>query len=313
MVQVGEPLRSRPQLPAFPDERVVKYKMVRLRELGLDHVSPPVTFGYHTMELDHQRTDSGQHASGGKAVQNVFTVLKVATLLGVSAWAAWRDDAQSLLVALTVLAIAFFVVPTRAHERYLFPFFGLGAVLLAVSWRWSVAYVILAIVNAANLLAVLVEYSGIPAGDGTLARTLNDWGHGLLNATWFGGIIWPVALCSVTVGLAMIWALLQLRPRAVAALSREASSATREPETAGLWSWLAPGLVGGETRGALPSPGLPASTAAAGSAAARGSARQAFDRGSSARSPGHAGRHVGGTSQIRRRNGGAPRRRRRRC
>ena len=52
---------------------------------------------------------------------------------------------------------------------------------------------------------------------------------------------------------------------------------------------------------------------AAGSAAPRGSARQAFDGGSPARSPGHAGRHDGGTSQIRHRNGGASRRRGRRC
>ena len=86
-------------------------------------------------------------------------------------------------MALTILAIAFFVVPTRAHERYLFPFFGLGAVLLAVSWRWSVAYVVLAVVNSANLLAVLVEYNGIPDADGRLAGTLIDWGHGLQTAT----------------------------------------------------------------------------------------------------------------------------------
>ena len=120
--------------------------------------------------------------------------LLLAILLGVGLWAAWRDDAQSLLVALTILAIAFFVVPTRAHERYLFPFFGLGAVLLAVSWRWSVTYVVLAVVNSANLLAVLVQYHGHP-GRRRLRwpRTLNDWGNGLLTATWFDGIIWPIA------------------------------------------------------------------------------------------------------------------------
>ena len=48
-------------------------------------------------------------------------------LVSAAFWAAWRDDALSLLVALSIMAIAFFVVPTRAHERYLFPFFGLGA------------------------------------------------------------------------------------------------------------------------------------------------------------------------------------------
>ena len=147
--------------------------------------------------------------------------LLLTILIGVSIWAAWRDAAQSLLVALTVLTIAFFVVPTRAHERYLFPFFGLGAVLLVVSWRWRVAYVVLSVINAANLLAVLVQYQGIPAADGTVAGTLNDWGNGLLSARWFDGIIWPIAVCGVTTGLAMVWALLQLRGRALAALDRE--------------------------------------------------------------------------------------------
>jgi hypothetical protein len=170
--------------------------------------------------------------------------LLIAILLGVSIWAAWRDDSQSLLVALAILAIAFFVVPTRAHERYLFPFFGLGAVLMAVSWRWSLAYVILAATNAVNLLGVLVEYTdtskntGIPINDGQVAGTLIDWGHGILTARLFDGlIIWPVALCGVITGLAMIWALLQLRPRAVAALSREvANAAPTAPETPGWWS-----------------------------------------------------------------------------
>ena len=162
--------------------------------------------------------------------------LLVAILLGVSLWAAWRDDAPSLLVALAVLAIAFFVVPTRAHERYLFPFFGLGAVLLAVSWRWSLTYVALTVVNAANLLAVLVQYNGIPVSDGTIAGTLNDWGNGILTATWFDGLIWPVAVCSMVTGLAMVWALLQLRRRAVAALDAEIVHAALEPEPGGWWS-----------------------------------------------------------------------------
>ncbi|MGD0121759.1 MAG: phospholipid carrier-dependent glycosyltransferase [Candidatus Limnocylindrales bacterium] len=165
-------------------------------------------------------------------------VLLVAVLLGVGLWAAWRDDAQSLLVALTILAIAFFVVPTRAHERYLFPFFGLGAVLLAVSWRWSLTYAVLAVVNSANLLAVLVQYQGIPAGDGSLAQTLNDWGTGLLNAQWEGGVIWPIWVCGVTTGLAMAWALLQLRPRAVEALDREVARAALEPESSLWWSTI---------------------------------------------------------------------------
>jgi dolichyl-phosphate-mannose--protein O-mannosyl transferase len=195
-------------------------------------------------------------ASGQLYAVTLGDGLLVATLIGVGIWAAWRDDAQSLLVALTILAIAFFVVPTRAHERYLFPFFGLGAVLLAVSWRWSLTYLILSVVNGANLLAVLVQYSGIPASDGWLAGTLNDWGHGLLTATWFDGIIWPIALCAVVTTLAMVWALLQLRGRAVGALAREVARAEDEPESAAWWSTIGPAYWGPEPE--LPAPELPA-------------------------------------------------------
>jgi len=198
--------------------------------------------------------------------------LLVAILIGVSIWAAWRDDAQSLLVALTVLTIAFFVVPTRAHERYLFPFFGLGAVLLTVSPRWRRAYVVLSVVNAANLLAVLVQYGGIPAADGTLAGTLNDWGNGLVSATWFDGIIWPIAVCGAITGLAMVWALLQLRGRAVAALDREVAAAALEPEPEppGWWPQFRPAdsygapLLAAASSSVRPEP----ATGAAGAAAA---------------------------------------------
>ena len=58
-------------------------------------------------------------------------------------------------IGLTILAIAFFVVPTRVHERYLFPFFALGAILAATSFRWRLAYFVLALANFANLYAVL--------------------------------------------------------------------------------------------------------------------------------------------------------------
>jgi hypothetical protein len=84
-----------------------------------------------------------------------------ALLLGVIGFLAatiWRrDDRRTLLVALTVMAIAFFVLPTRVHERYLFPFFALGAVLLAVSPRWAAVYGVLAIANTANLYGILTK------------------------------------------------------------------------------------------------------------------------------------------------------------
>ncbi|MCU0479132.1 MAG: hypothetical protein MUE92_10405, partial [Chloroflexi bacterium] len=69
----------------------------------------------------------------------------------------WRrhDDRRALLVALAVMAIAFFVLPTRVHERYLYPFFALGAILLALQPRWAAVYAVLAAANFANLFGIL--------------------------------------------------------------------------------------------------------------------------------------------------------------
>ena len=69
----------------------------------------------------------------------------------------WRrhDDRRALLVALAVMAIAFFVLPTRVHERYLYPFFALGAILLALRPRWAAVYAVLAAANLANLYGIL--------------------------------------------------------------------------------------------------------------------------------------------------------------
>ena len=163
--------------------------------------------------------------AGGMTAAVFGDGLLVITIVGVSIWAARRDDPRSLLVALAILSIAFFVAPTRVHERYLFPFFGLAAVLLAVSWRWSVAYVVLAVANTANLLAVLVEYQGIPTKDGNLGKTLTDWGNWMLHDARMSDVLVIVAACAVITGLAMIWALLQMRSRAVGGLAREALAA----------------------------------------------------------------------------------------
>ncbi|HYN48603.1 MAG TPA: hypothetical protein VER83_07025, partial [Candidatus Nanopelagicales bacterium] len=69
----------------------------------------------------------------------------------------WRrhDDRRALLVALAVMAVAFFVLPTRVHERYLYPFFALGAILLVLRPRWAAVYAILAVANLANLYGIL--------------------------------------------------------------------------------------------------------------------------------------------------------------
>ena len=85
----------------------------------------------------------------------VGTALLLVTIGGLLTIVWRRDDRRTVLVVVAVLAIAFFVVPTRVHERYLYPFFALGAILAATSVRWRVAYVVIAAASFANLYAIL--------------------------------------------------------------------------------------------------------------------------------------------------------------
>ncbi len=85
----------------------------------------------------------------------------VAVALAVMAAVAWRNDRTAIVLGMTVLAIAFFAVPTRVHERYLFPAFGVGALVAAasVAWRWW--YIVLGIAATVNLHAILtLPYQG---------------------------------------------------------------------------------------------------------------------------------------------------------
>ena len=81
----------------------------------------------------------------------VGAVLLLATMALVLGMAARHPDRLTLLVALSLLALAFFAVPTRVHERYGFPFFALAAILVAISPRWRVAYVALSVATFANM------------------------------------------------------------------------------------------------------------------------------------------------------------------
>ncbi len=68
---------------------------------------------------------------------------------------AWRDSRRSILLAMAFLSLAFFVLPTRVHERYLFPIFVILPLLAMTSRRWLVATVVLATASFMNLHAIL--------------------------------------------------------------------------------------------------------------------------------------------------------------
>ncbi len=140
--------------------------------------------------------------------------LLVIVAIAVGFLVARRPDRQSILVGLAVLAIAFFVVPTRVHERYMFPFFAVAAILAAVSWRWLAAYFILAAAAFANMYVVLTTlYPNNPQ--------IHDWlGIGPALSS-FAGVATIAAVH--TVGLA--WGLLQWRRAAREALEDEIANA----------------------------------------------------------------------------------------
>jgi predicted membrane-bound dolichyl-phosphate-mannose-protein mannosyltransferase len=147
-----------------------------------------------------------------------------ALILGVVLAVAWvvarHPDRRTILVGLAIIAIAFFVVPTRVHERYLFPLMAIGAVLAALSLRWRVAYLIIGTVNFLNLYVVLTTlYPGNPS--------ISDWlGIGAAIRSQAG-----VTIIAVTHLAVFAWALAQLRPAARESLAQEVSQAGLEDAT----------------------------------------------------------------------------------
>jgi Gpi18-like mannosyltransferase len=67
----------------------------------------------------------------------------------------WSDDRRSILIVTTFLALAFFILPTRVHERYMFPIFALLPLLAVVDRRWLWATVALSIGAFINLHGIL--------------------------------------------------------------------------------------------------------------------------------------------------------------
>jgi len=139
----------------------------------------------------------------------VGTALLLGTVIATVLAVARRPDRRTILVGLAVLAIAFFVVPTRVHERYLFPFYAVGGILAAVSIRWRVAWLALSIATLANMYVVLTTlYPGNPQ--------ISDWlGIGPALRSPAG-----VTLVAVAHGVGFLWVAAQLRDGALGRLGR---------------------------------------------------------------------------------------------
>ncbi|MFL5775277.1 MAG: phospholipid carrier-dependent glycosyltransferase [Chloroflexota bacterium] len=176
--------------------------------------------------------------SGGAACPTAFMFFGVipavavgAALLAfafavVSGIVAFRPDRLTLLVGLTVLAVAFFMLPTRVHERYLYPFFALGAILAAVSWRWRAAYVAFVITTFLNMYVVLTTlYANIGNGNPGIV----DW-LGIGGATRSQEGVTAIAVLNL---LTALWVFAQLRDGAFDALRAELAGRHLVPDAWG--------------------------------------------------------------------------------
>jgi hypothetical protein len=140
----------------------------------------------------------------------VGALLMLIVFAAVCIAVARRPDRLTLLTGLVILSVAFFVLPTRVHERYLFPFIAVGAILAAFSWRWRAAYVVLSLTMFLNMYVVLTTL--YPDNPG-----ISDW-LGIGSAIRGQGGVTIVALTTLA---AALWTFVQLRPAAERRLRRD--------------------------------------------------------------------------------------------
>jgi Gpi18-like mannosyltransferase len=102
----------------------------------------------------------------------IGALLLGACYLLVMARLTWAEGRRAIVIAAVVTAIAFFLLPTRAHERYLFPAFALLPLLAVVDRRWLWATVALSVAAFINLHMVLTTPNygtpnvvGLPLGE----------------------------------------------------------------------------------------------------------------------------------------------------
>ena len=127
----------------------------------------------------------------------VGTALLLLAVGVISIVVAARPDRLTILAGTAALALAFFILPTRVHERYLFPFYALAAILAAVSVRWLVAFAVMSAATLANMYVVLTTlYPNNPSiqdwlGIGPAIRSTP--GVTLVALVHLAGFVWVAA------------------------------------------------------------------------------------------------------------------------
>jgi len=100
----------------------------------------------------------------------------------------YRRDLPTILAVGLFVAFAFYFLPTRVHERYLFPAMALAAPLAVASWRVLVGYLVLTAAFALTLLFALVATTSF-----TIAKPLQDLLLTQTAVVWIGLTLLAVA------------------------------------------------------------------------------------------------------------------------
>lgn len=112
-----------------------------------------------------------------------------------------RPDLAVVLAVGAALVLAFYFLPTRVHERYLFPALALLAPFALAGWRELVSYVALSLSFAASLLYALHETTPFNLPEPWATWVTSDAG------------VWAIGLVLIGSGVAWAWLLVVRRPR----------------------------------------------------------------------------------------------------
>jgi hypothetical protein len=165
--------------------------------------------------------------------QLVGTLLFAAAAMLAFWQVARRDDPRGLLVGALVLAVAFFALPTRVHERYLFPALAIGALLVARSWRWAALYAVLSVSFFANVYWV---YTADWSFAGSAVMNPGVGGKPMPRDPLLSSLVFNdtgIYLLSFVIVLALAWLLVQSARMALAA--EEAVPAVMPPVPPPVW------------------------------------------------------------------------------
>lgn len=104
-----------------------------------------------------------------------------------------KTDEEQIVLAASSVAFAFFILPTQIHERYLFFFFPLFAIIALKKVRYAVIYTSLAIVHLLNLMMVS-HFSG-PID--SIFYPIQIFLDGLVEQFSFTKVAWVIAFIHV--------------------------------------------------------------------------------------------------------------------